>query len=167
MPRSPRSRIGDLEIDQDMEVQRRSWRFQRIGWGGIVLFLGAALAGLFGDGPLSRDRVGDPAHLEVAYPRFERRSQEAVLIVRFGPQPSGVVRLWIDRDYLSEQPIQRVEPVPERAEAHSDRLILDVRVSGDSPEVRITTMPVGFGPLRGRLGLLGGPEVSFEQFVYP
>jgi hypothetical protein len=167
MPLPRLTRVGDLDIDQHLEVQAFSWRIQRIGWVAIALFLAAALAGLFGRGPFSRARVGEPAVLEVDYGRFERRTQEATLIVRLGPQPSGRVRLWIDAAYVAEQPIHRVLPEPERVEAADDRLLLTLRVSGERPEIRITTMPEVFGPLRGRLGLSGGPEVAFLQFVYP
>ncbi len=167
MPLPRLTRVGDLEIDQRLEVQAFSWRIQQIGWVAIALFLAAALAGLFGRGPFSRARVGDPAVLEVDYGRFERRTQEATLIVRIGPQPSGRVRLWIDEAYVSEQPIHRVLPEPERVEAADGRLLLTLRVSGERPQIRITTMPEVFGAMQGRLGILGGGEVSFRQFVYP
>ena len=32
-------RIGDLELSQDLEFQRRSWRVQRIGQGVMLLVL--------------------------------------------------------------------------------------------------------------------------------
>ena len=35
-------RIGDLELSQDLEFQRRSWRVQRIGQGVMLLVLLAA-----------------------------------------------------------------------------------------------------------------------------
>jgi hypothetical protein len=167
MPQQPLARVGDLEIEQQLEVQEASWRLQRIGWVGMVLLLVVALAGGFGRGPWSRARVGAPGGLEVDYGRFERRTQEARLVVRLGPQPAGLVRLWIDGDYLARQPLQNMLPQPERMALSSGRLILDLRVSGDRPEIRIDTRPERFGRQRGRLGLLDGPEVAFEQFVYP
>ncbi|MNR78862.1 hypothetical protein D3C72_95620 [compost metagenome] len=165
---SPRlNRVGDLEIDQHLGVQRFSWRIQRIGMVAIVLFLGAALSGLLGHGPLTRARAGSPDRLEVEYGRFERRTQETTMFVRLGPQPGGTVRLWMDADYVVAQPIQRVIPEPEGVELLDERLVMTLRVAGERPEILITTRPEAFGAMQARLGLLDGPEVVFDQFVYP
>lgn len=167
MPQPPLSRVGDLDIDEQFDVQEASWRLQRIGWVAMGLLLLAGLAGVFGHGPLSQVRLGDPAGLELVFGRFERRTKESVLRVRLGPPADGRVRLWIDASYLSGQPLVRVQPEPEGMELVDGRLLLDLRVAGDRPEVRIDTRPEVFGPVRGRLGIVDGPELSFRQFVYP
>lgn len=59
----PIRRVGELEIEEDLDFQRRMWRLQQIGWALLVLVVVAALLGLFGKGPLSRavaSRVGVP-----------------------------------------------------------------------------------------------------------
>lgn len=66
-------RIGDLDIAQDLEHQRREWVIERIGWAIMALILLAALAGLLGSGPLSNARIDHPgSHLSAEYNRFER-----------------------------------------------------------------------------------------------
>jgi uncharacterized membrane protein YcaP (DUF421 family) len=40
-----------LQIDQDLEFQRREWRLQHVAWWGLTAFVVAGLAGLFGVGP--------------------------------------------------------------------------------------------------------------------
>lgn len=167
MPTPRLNRIGDLEIDQHMGIQEFSWRIQQIGQVAIVLVLVAALVGLLGRGPLARTRAGDPSTIAVEYGRFERRTQETTMIVRLGPQPSGVAQLWVDVSYVAAQPFQRIIPEPERVEMIGDRLVMTLRVSGAHPEVLITTRPEAFGSMQARMGLLDGPEVVFDQFVYP
>jgi len=167
MPQPRLNRIGDLEIDQHMGVQRFSWRLQAIGQLVMVIFLAAALAGLFGSGPLSRGRVGESGRLEVEYGRFERRTQEASLTVTLGPLSGGTVDLWIAEPFVAASPLVQVIPEPERVALASGRVVFTLRLSGDRPQVRITTKPEVFGRLHGRLGLVGGPEVSFRQLVYP
>lgn len=167
MPTPRLNRVGDLEIDQHLGIQAFSWRLQQFGQVAIVLFLGAALSGLLGHGPLTRARAGDPATLEVEYGRFERRTQETTMFVRLGPQPGGTVRLWIDASYVVAQPIQRVIPEPEGVEVLDDRLVMTLKVSGERPEILITTRPEAFGPIQAQMGLSGGPVVTFGQFVYP
>ena len=64
---------GPRELDRHLPFQRREWRAQQIGWIALGLFLAAALAGLFGGGPLSSARASDPGGgLTVDYQRFVR-----------------------------------------------------------------------------------------------
>lgn len=167
MAQPPLSRVGDLDIDQQLDVQEMSWRLQRIGWVAMILVVLGGLAGVFGHGPVSRARLGDPSLLELEYSRFERRTKEAVLRIRLPTSTAGHVRLWIDAAYLAGQPLVRVQPEPERTELADGRLILDLWLSGERPVVRIDTKPEIFGPVRGRLGLVDGPELAFGQFIYP
>ena len=44
-------RISGIDIDQDMEYQRREWRIHRIGWGVFALIILATLLGLVRPGP--------------------------------------------------------------------------------------------------------------------
>jgi hypothetical protein len=167
MTRARLKRIGDLEIDQHLSIQAFSWRLQQIGQVLMVLFIGAALLGYFGSGPKSRTTVGDPSRLSVEYDRFERRTQESALIVRLGPQPTGRASLWFDERYVAAQPFLGVLPEPEGVEILEGRLVVTLRVSGARSTIRIVTKPEAIGSLRGRMGILGGPEVAFTQFVYP
>ena len=41
-----------LHIVEDMQFQRWSWAIERVAWGGMVLVVLLALAGVFADGPL-------------------------------------------------------------------------------------------------------------------
>jgi hypothetical protein len=45
-------RVGDLEVDQNLEFEKVFWRAQRIGWGVVALVVLAALLGVFGNGSL-------------------------------------------------------------------------------------------------------------------
>lgn len=167
MSSSRLKRVGDLEIDQHLGIQAFSWRLQQFGQVAIVLVLVAALAGLLGRGPLSRARVGEASSFEVEYGRFERRTQETSLVVRLGSPPSGLAQLWVDASYVAAQPFQQVFPEPERVELRDGRLVMTLRVSGARPEIVITTRPEAFGSMRVRMGLVDGPDVAFDQFVYP
>ena len=167
MARARLKRIGDLDIDQHLTVQAFSWILQQVGQVFMVLFVGAALLGYLGRGPMSRAIAGDPSTLAVEYHRFERRTQESVLIVRVGPQPSGRVRLWFDERYVSALPIMGLLPEPEGVEVRGGRLVATLRVSGAQSTIRIVTKPEAIGAVQGRMGIMDGPEVRFSQFIYP
>ena len=47
------TRVGDLEIDQDLRFQKREWAFERASWVVMALVVLAGLLGLLGRGPMS------------------------------------------------------------------------------------------------------------------
>lgn len=65
------NKVGDLEISQDLKVEQRQWRVERVSRVVLVLLVVAALLGLFGPGPLSWSRAEDGA-LSTEYQRFGR-----------------------------------------------------------------------------------------------
>ena len=165
-------RVGDLEIDQDLDYQQRSWFVQRIGWLVMGLFVLAGLLGLFGTGLLSNAKVGeqtDPLWLE--YERFERFQSPTKLRLHFNPQtnPTGKIRVWFKRDYLENIQLQQVTPEPESVEAQSDRFVYTFANSklDRSTTVTFYLQPDRVGALSGSVSLGTGSPLSFQQFVYP
>ena len=162
-----------FEVDQDLAFQRRQWRAERVGWAVMALVILAALAGLLGPGPLNEATAGEPGDpVSVEYQRFPRHAAPEMLVkVNLGPDATRdrEVRLWVDRTYVDHFRIERIEPEPERVEAGADRLTYVFRVSepGRPTAVQFHMEPDGYGRQHARLGLDGGPEVAFTQFVYP
>ena len=118
-------RVGDLDIEQDLDFQQRSWRVQRAGWIAMALVTLLALLGLFGSGPLGNATAGEEgAPLRLEYGRFVRLGAPSHLRVHIGPgtTPNGEAHLWLSRAYLEEIEIQRITPEPDRVEAGPDRL---------------------------------------------
>ena len=56
----PADQATSLQIEEDLPLQERTWRFQRVGWAIMGLLLLSALAGLFANGPLSWGKAQDP-----------------------------------------------------------------------------------------------------------
>jgi hypothetical protein len=166
------TRVGSLEVSQDLGFQRYQWTTQRWAWLALLLLMAAALLGLLGHGPLSSMTAGDPGGpLHVEYDRFLRRSDQESLYIQIGPATTsdGTVRLWLDRDYLRKVCLEQVTPPPERSEAGPDRHVFVFRVvdPGAATLVTFHFEPRQIGPLRGRMGLGDGPALAFDQFVYP
>lgn len=163
-------RVGDIEIDQDHDFQRISWRLQRILWGIMAAMIAAGLLGLFGSGPLSRGSAGEPgAPLRVDYPRFGRYQSSENLEFRVDAGRSGEARIWIDRAYLDAVEIERIEPVPLRVEAGRDRLDYVFAIAAqDAPaSVVFSLRPRRIGPLPAIVGLDDHPPIRFQGFIYP
>lgn len=164
-------RVGSLQIEQDLEHQRRAWRWRRVGWAAIALVLLAALAGLFGPpGPLSRATAGEPGSaLWVEHPRFVRMSHPAQMRVHLrtaDPAP----RLWLDERLLESLDVDHMTPQPESATAAPGRVVFEFATqpaAGGAATVVLAIEATGPGLVDGRLGLVGGPELRLRQLVYP
>ena len=150
-------RVGDLEIEQDHDFQRRSWRLQRAGWIVLVLVLLAGMLGLFGSGPLAHATVGAPgAPLRLEYDRFCRNEAPSTLTALLRPSTSrpGEAILHLDRGFTDHFQIERVQPTPDRTEAGPDHSVYAFRVTGPGEPVRVTfrLRPEQIGPLTGLRG---------------
>lgn len=132
----------------------------------------AALLGLLGRGPLSRTTVGAESEpLSVEYNRFGRFQSPTTLRLNLGSDAArkGLVRVWLDRDYLENVQIQQITPEPQRVEAGSERLIYVFQLSELNQRTAVTFYlqleHIGFLP--GQVGLVEGQTLNFNQFIYP
>ena len=163
---------GDLELEEDLDFERRSWIIERIGWAVMVMVAFAALAGLFGPGPLSDTSAGERGgRLWLEYSRFGRLRAPMTLRVYLGPNASQqeMARVWLSRDYLEGIHIQGINPPPERVEAGPEQFTYVFPVSETSRPTAVTfsVKPGRFGRQRGCMGLANGPTLCFGQFIYP
>ena len=164
-------RIGDIELDQDLDFEYRQWRVQRAGWVVMVVIVVAALIGLFGTGPLSSSVAGSDDSVTVAYERFIRRQGEAELTIGIagGQATEGQVELWLDAAYHGEIQIQQISPEPEEVRSSGDRVTYVFAVDDPAApvEMSIQFMSPDMGRLQGEVGIGDQPGVSFTQFSYP
>src|SRR4051794_3942436 len=161
-----------LQIGQDLDFQRKAWTVQRIGWAVMTLGVLAALAGLFGSGPLSKaEAQSQSPPLRVEYSRFARYDAPTTLEIHLGSgaAPKGQARVWIGRDYLDGVQIEQVTPQPDSAEAGADRVTYAFRVADPEQPASVVfhLKPQRPGPAHGQLGLPDGPAVTYDQLVYP
>jgi len=165
-------RVGELEIEEDLDFQRRMWRVQQIGWALLVLVVVAALLGLFGKGPLSRavaGRAGVP--FQVEYERFGRYKAPMRMTIHIGPgvAEQGQIRLWLAREYLEAIQIQQI--VPEPADVVSDgtgaTYVFQVADSSAPNTVSVDFVAEQFGLETVRIQVDEWPPLRFRQLIYP
>jgi hypothetical protein len=166
------ARIGELDIGQDLQFEKRWWKIERTGWTIILLVLIAALLGFLGPAPLTKKIAGQrngPLWLEY-YP-FERYQApvELGVQVRPGAVNEKVIRLWLDRHYVEAIEIEHIDPEPESVEIAGDRFVYTFKASDlrQNAKIMFHLEPNKFGKARVRLGLVDGPEIAFTQFIYP
>jgi hypothetical protein len=163
-------RVGDLEIQQDLEHERREWMVQKIGWTILSLLWLAGLAGLFGSGPLSEATASGPG-LRLEYDRFARYTAPVDLRLHLGPPVTAhpKIRLWVDRQYMQDMEVESVLPEPESVETGPDRIVFIIPLAEVGPPTAVTlrlqTQRIGL--LEGQVGVEEGGSLHFQQIVYP
>lgn len=163
---SENQRVGDLEINQDMNFQRWEWRFQQVG--GLILLL-IVIAGLLGflggDGPFSTASVSsDGGSLRLEYDRFEHFMNWTEM--RLYPQQTDFT-LWIDRDFAEMMNIDHLNPEFESAGSDGKRLTYQFTDFEPGEPITFYFRFSRFGMFNGQMGIEGGETLTFPQIIYP
>ena len=165
-------KVGDLQINDDMEFQRRSWIVQRVGWLVFALVILLAALGLFGDGLLSNAQAGQKeGELWLEYQRFERFQHEFRIKVYANENTAanGEIMIQLDRHYLENVEVISVAPAPDSEIKDTDWITYVFKTNGGgSPfTAYFYVAPQKAGPLSGTFRLQNGDPVGFSQFIYP
>jgi hypothetical protein len=171
-PEATQPRTGTLadQAGSDLRFQRWQWRFQRAGWVAMLAVAALGTAGLMGEGPLTElSAVSPDGQLEIRTHRFTRHGAPIQLTVVVGPDAPDEVRLWVDQTYL--EGLRLDGAIPEASESLGERgrvvYVFDLPRDRRPAEVRFQIEPDAIGLQRGRVGIVGGSEVAFDQMVYP
>lgn len=165
-------RIGDLDLNQDLDLQRKTWTVQRIGWSGMALIVLAALAGVFGSGPLARTEVTDnPQTFRLSYDRFGRYEGELVLQVVLTPETTKTNRVTveIDRTYWISHAVEHITPEPLISSIGIDGFLYTFETNTPStPAVIVFRLrPKYIGAMEGRIRVNDSGPLRFHQFMFP
>ncbi|HJQ78735.1 MAG TPA: hypothetical protein VJ828_02210 [Lacipirellulaceae bacterium] len=161
-----------LDVQHDDSFQKSEWRIQRVGWAVWIAIVIAALAGLLGTGPLSHaDSTASDESLSVQYDRFLHYHKPAVLevLVNSRARDDQPLRLKVSQSFLDSIQILRIEPEPVEQSLSADGVVYTFPQDGASQlrKILVHFEFEDFGMCKGRVELIGGGSVSFQQFVYP
>jgi hypothetical protein len=165
-------RIGDIDLDQDLKLQEREWKLQRISWVVLTLLVVLALLGACGTGPLSSaSSGGDSEGFSVDYQRVVRHQGESRLTIHLnGDQVhEGQIEMWLGADYVNTVRVTQISPEPEEVRLADDRVIyvFSVDEPAELVTVNIDLVPQEMGWLSVDLGIVDGGDVSFSQVSLP
>lgn len=150
-------------------MQKRVWRFERVGWYVLVIIVLLALAGLFGDGPLSdAEVVSQDGRLKVEYQRLSRSGTTDNLFITIQGSPGQPVMVELEGPLLREASIETMQPEPLVSISHGPALRLQLGTSkGGMATLYLTLRSEHVGSLEGVVRSGSNTEVHFSTFLYP
>lgn len=155
-----------LPVKEDFAFAKKEWKIQRIGWLLLGLIALAAVLGLFGGGVWSSASLADHG-LHLQYERFERLQRPTRIQLRLSGRSGEAITIFLDRAYLNAIRIERIIPQPEKVQASARGLFYQFSVKDDPISVTFHFEIEQAGRVAGQIGLVDGPMLSFNQFVYP
>lgn len=156
-------------VDEDMALQRRIWRFERIGWYVLVAIVLLTLCGLFSRGLLSSvTAISEQKDLTVEYERFHRNGGVNAMVIHSHGKPNATHALILGRAMMEGFSIDSIQPQPDSSGgvAQGLRVIVAGDEHGDST-LYLTWRSDGLGPVESIIALEGSSQISFTQFIYP
>lgn len=156
-------------MQEDMPMQRRVWRFERVGWYVLVVIVLLGLGGLFGDGPLSDAKVvSQDGRLKVEYQRLSRSGTTDSLFITVQGHPGQPVMVELEGTLLRQASIETIQPQPQVSLSHGPALLLQLGTSKDGlATLYLTLRSEHVGTLEGAVSAGPTSAVHFSTFMYP
>ncbi|MNJ28913.1 hypothetical protein D3C77_234680 [compost metagenome] len=156
-------------IKENMPLQRRVWRFERIGWYVLLLIVSVALAGAFGNGPLSRGEVvSQDERIRVSYQRLSRSGTRDNLQITVRAAPSEQVTLILGGALFREASIETMQPQPEEAASQRGDIALHLGADAEGLATLYLVLRTDHvGTLEGHIGLGSSSALHVSTFYYP
>lgn len=152
-----------LEIDESIDLHKRGWILQRIGWGLLFVTLIAASLGLFGSGVLSKKKLTQDQNM-LQYERFGRYETQHEIKIIAMPSNQKVVILF-SQHYLENVEIESI--VPEPAETKTSSEAVQYIYNTSSPlTVTFYFKPQNAGNVNTIVGV-NDSKFDMNQFIYP
>jgi hypothetical protein len=155
----------DYPIQEHMRFQRWTWIVERAGWLLLAVVIGAALAGLFGYGPVSQGRL-QSGDLRASYERFQRVTKLAKYTFHLGGAEAER-QLTLGPAFQAGYEVSDIQPRPVHSSGGRDGLTLRFGASsGGDLAVVIWAHPRQAGSITIPISY-GNERQAMWSFVYP
>lgn len=156
-------------VHEDMRMQQSVWTFERVGWYALVIIVLLALAGVFGNGPLSNaEAVSADGKLRVQYQRLSRTGTVDTLRIMVQGSAGKPLTVTLDGTLFREASIETMQPAPLSSMSKGQALLLQLGTSNDGlATLYLTVRSEYVGTLRGMVEADPGTAVSLSTFLFP
>jgi hypothetical protein len=160
----------EVAVGEDLDFQRKWWRFENAAWVFFTLIIILDLGGLFGRGPIAKaERRTADGTVDVKYERIERTDSPSILSISFG-QPAiqdGKIRLYVSNSLVKPLGTQRVIPAPQETILGDGGLTYTFPATKPPASVDLALQPSGPGIYDFTLGVVGAEQVHARIVVVP
>ena len=163
-------KVGEVAVGEDLEFQRRWWKFERVVWSFFLLLLIADVLGLFGRGWLAKAQRTDSAQtVTLDYERIERASTPSIMTFHFKPSAirNGEIQLFVSEDIIRHLGAQRISPEPRASVMGHDGITYTFPASGTPATAEIELEPSFPGSHHFRVQVIGGQPIDADVVVVP
>lgn len=161
---------GKVAVGDDLQFQKRWWRFERGIWVFFGLVLLADLSGILGRGPLANaERKASDNSLRVKYERVERENTSSIVTILPGPgaMQNGKVQIFLSDTVLKQLGAQRIIPQPESSAIGNGGVTYTFAATALPMTVQIELKPSSIGMHQFTVGIPGGEQLQAKTFVLP
>lgn len=162
--------MAEIQIEQNLPVEEKTQKVERIAWYIFALFLVLALLGLFGDGLMSNARRSTSDNkLTIESQRFERYESPTELVVELSPEATAATtEIGIDNSLLEYLEIENLTPTGQFSRAEGSKTYFTFQTTErQSARININAETKKIGLARGDISVTNGPALQVTQFIYP
>ena len=159
-----------IAVGENLDFQRKWWKFERAIWILFLVILIADVLGLFGRGWLSKARQADSAQtLTLDYERIARASTPSIMTFHFGPNAihDGHIQLYVSDDVVKPLGAQRISPQPAVSAIGNDGITYTFDATQLPATAQIALEPSFPGLHHFRVQVAGGQPIEASIFVVP
>ena len=161
---------GDIAVGEDLDFQRKWWRFENGAWFAFSIIILLDLAGAFGRGPLAKAKLqASDGSAQVHYERIERTNSPSILTVQFAPSAihDGKIELYVSDSLVKALGTQRVIPAPQSSLIGNGGITYTFPASVTPASVDMALQPSGPGVFGFKVGVVGSQTMQAKVFVVP
>ena len=159
-----------LAVGENLEFQRKWWKFERAIWTIFLLILIADLLGAFGRGWLSKGQLSDSAQtLTVDYERVARASTPSIMTLHFGRRAihDGHIQLYVSDSIVKPLGAQRISPQPAVSALGNNGITYTFDATELPASAQIALEPSFPGRHTFQLQVVGGTAIESSIVVVP
>lgn len=161
---------NEVAVGEDLDFQRKWWRFEHIIWWVFVAILICDLLGMFGRGWFAKAKASTPDHaLVLNYDRIARKDAPSVMTLQFGPAAvhNGRIEVSISESVIKDLGAQRISPQPVISALGPKAITYVWYATGALTSAEITLQPSRAWSHRFAVQVAGSPPIERSVLVFP
>jgi hypothetical protein len=160
----------EVAVGEDLDFQRKWWRFENTAWVVFTLIIVLDLCGLFGRGPIAKaERHSADGTIDVKYERIERTDSPSILTIQFAQSAiqDGKIRLYVSNSLVKPLGTQRVIPAPQDTVIGQGGLTYTFPATRPPASEALALQPSGPGIFDFSVGVVGAQQIQARVVVVP